>query len=287
MSIRGQIFAACGLLFLAHGVLAAPPVYEYGDNYGTVNADLKGLGGAANGWYGAWTCSNATGWVNYVANHQLTYTDANYVNGGESGANDGCIGLGSSSYQNLRRTVANPMTGTIWISALVYQHDYAGVYDRNYIMLNPTSDSDTVHFFGLQDLHVRLDYGADEWYGGPALSDFNDRTGLLLAKIEMNVGGPTGTWDAIKVWANPTLSGGEAGLGTPSWTHAATADAYGPELTYIGVVVYGASSYIDTIRVSNTATGLRDVLGLAANIPEPSALALLLGGLALLAARRR
>ena len=80
-------------------------------------------------------------------------------------------------------------------------------------------------------------------------------TYLLLAEINMNY---SGNYDKVSYWFNPSLSGGQSGLGTPTIMEQGV-DALGSAFQGVGVLVdrsstATASSLIDSIRISNDPT---------------------------------
>lgn len=274
--------AAIGLtVVLGTGSAAhAATATEHFNDYGETRTDLIGRSGSETGWVGPWA-NNAS--PDYHPGVRLTYADPNYDNTPNGGnADDGAAGVivggGVNSGQVATRSFAAPLTGTVWVSALLRYTEAAAAsptVGEGLLWFDKTANA-TANFIAIRnnagDGQAVLRYaGTDTKIGSFA----KDTTHLLLARLTVGA-----VNDSISFWVDPNLSGGEAGLPAPTLSTSG-ADAYGPALEDIGVSFAYDGSFIDAIRVSNDADGFARV------IPEPAGLSLLaMGGLLALHRRR-
>jgi hypothetical protein len=298
MTVRCMKWAVPTAVGLTITVVAGPISYgatllEHFNNYGTERVAVQGLGTEGDGWGGAWGGNTRP---DYLPGYQLTYNDPNYNNAPNlSGPNHGVAtyeldAAGSMSGQFVRRNLAEPMTGTIWISALGETNGPSGsgllppdvifwlnanVNNQNYFGLR----SETTSAAG-QPLEWQLRSSIRYANTTPAYRGAfaNGETHLMLVRLDLDVN-ELGH-DNLQFWVNPNLSGGAGGLGAPVWDMSGS--NMFESLTSVGISFTGVGSYMDAIRISNDPNGFEMVT----MVPEPGALSLLgLGALAML--RRR
>ena len=91
--------------------------------FGTLDTDMAGRGGSGDGWAGPWYDGINGSTTSFMVGQQLSYSAAGYSNTGNgSGPTDGSVGqaAATSGWTNFSdRLLATPLTGTIWVSALV------------------------------------------------------------------------------------------------------------------------------------------------------------------------
>jgi hypothetical protein len=238
----------------------ATPIVDYFNYSG--GGTIGGKGVAGNGWAGAWVGSgNNTNDTQYYLSTNVTYSDGYYA--GDFADTVGSVGGGLAGYIP-KRTFSTPLTGTIWLSAIV---NYSG----GLVFLYLDANDKTNDVVGLNSGKAVIRYNSGSDSAGKTVA--SGSVHLLLAKI---VESPSGA-DAISYWVDPNLSGGEGTLGTPDRSGTG-ADCFGTNsLTSIGITVAGTSR-LDAMRFGST---LAEVTA-----PEPATLVLLaLGGLTVL--RRR
>ncbi|MBI1367541.1 MAG: hypothetical protein GC162_02690 [Planctomycetes bacterium] len=292
MRISHQLLIAAALtLMLCAGSARATFVAEYFNNYGTVAIDrLNGLNGGV-GWGGAWVDSTGgnvgvSGNPGYEPNLQTSFTNANYsTDGNESDTNDGraLIASTDSSASIIRRSFLTPLTGTIWMSALVrhasnvggdvilwFETQGSGSQANTFVALR-TGDVPTMRYMGTNTTSADLNSSGTNL--------------LFLAKIELDY---SGSFDRISFWVKNEAANlsSEAALGSPLLTNSGI-DVLGNTLTYIGLSGGGAIGNVDSLRYADGPDALALVLRGANAVPAPLALpagAMLLGTLVL---RRR
>ena len=230
--------------------------------FGTLDPDMAGRGGTGApgtpglGWSGPWYDGNQYNnpTTSYMDGQQLSYSAAGYSNTGNgSGPTDGSVGqtAATSDWTNFSdRLLTTPLTGTIWVSALVNRDEAQNIA----IGLTPDCTGANNTFIGLGGSNQAvMDYFFQQYTATVTAS--LGTTYLLLAEINMNY---SGTYDKVSYWFNPSLSGGQSGLGTPTLVEGGV-DALGPAFQGVGVLVdrssgATASSLIDSIRISNDPT---------------------------------
>jgi arylsulfatase A-like enzyme len=156
-------------------------------------------------------------------------------------------------------------SGVVWLSALISIDE---TWDRAILWIDSVGGSSGDDFVGVLDGNIQMRYNNTNLTtaGAPTIG-----THLLLAKAELNVSGSN---DRLSFWFDPNLSGGEAGLGTPTYSNA-SADTFGTAIDGIGVLLvdrnFNGSVYstdadnqlengelIDAIRVGTTFADVTD-----------------------------
>ena len=227
-------------------------LYEHFNGYGSTSGDLVGSGqGNGTPWAAAWDGDAAP---DYLAGQGLVYDAPGYNNGPNAGGpNSGAAGLGTGDSDQLdlvaTRAFDKPLDGTIWLSALVQTDDANGDVR---LWIDRYAD-ETENFIALSDGQGALLY--DDGTAGPETLAGSFAAGevhLLLTKIIMNEN--VAGHDSIMLWIDPTLAGGEGGLGTPMLA-ASGADAFGLGLDSVGLSFAGNGSVLDALRISSEANG--------------------------------
>ena len=275
--------AAAGIVWAVAGSAHAAAITEYFNDYGTVQANINGLGSATGGWSGAWAHSLS---CYYEPGINGAYNQTGYSNAGnQTGTNDGCAAHHTSTYVG-SRGFDQTMGNDCWMSVLMTFSN--NTYAATSFILNPWSDmnwpgdGNSDGCFGLD----RIDGQAKAWFaygaGGARSTIASTDTHadgtwhLFVARLEVNYDANQN--DRLAVWIDPAeLTSGAAGLGTPVFLGQGQ-DCISP-LSRVGLNC-GNTSYIDSIRISDS--GLNAVL-----VPEPSTLTLLGLAALLMLLRRR
>lgn len=195
--------------------------------------------------------------------------------------------------------LSTPLTGTVYLS---YIAQLLGSDDRLGLTLNSAGsgfgtpnvfDLLTVATAGTTSTVTAADVRVRKTSPGGTTSNVTTASGtnpttlaspgsatFYVVRLDFDV---SGTNDQVRLWVNPDLSSGV--LGAANYDSGTIAgDLLGTELSTIGVGLYatgGTNGFIDNVRFSTS-------LSQVAVIPEPSAMGLLLGGVAsFLVARRR
>ena len=281
--------AKIGLLLLTPAMLtpihAEQIAVEYFNGYGTAEIKSNHLGPNPLEGGTGWT-SPTSAWYNadekYVPGVSLSVSIPGYDNSGNlSGPGDGAFAyagnLPNPSVSTATRAFSTTAT-TVWFSALISIDE---VWDRAILWIDATETSAGSFgndFVGVLDgnIQMRVDNFNLISAGPPTVG-----THLLLAKAEINVNGLN---DRLTFWFDPDLSGGEVGLGAPTYTDDLS-DTFGDSINGIGVllanrdVVDGivvtdsdteveGGELIDAIRVGTT---LDDVISAPPVPPKPAA----------------
>lgn len=262
---------SCVVLLLTSNCNAGT-ITEYFNNYGTIPVNVAGLGGAGDGWQGAWGGSSNP---DYAPGAGLTYLAPGYSNSGNLiGLEHGAAQQGSdlNSGNGASRTlVGSGFTGTIWASALARTSGTAGVFlffDEPRVV-GPIYAS----LWGTSGDMVR----ASVTYNNLTITDSSSTarfpasdTHLMLTRITI---GPSNT--SFAFWVDPDLSGGESGLPAPLYDVSGINNSMiGTTFQDVGVGFINPSGpvkpQLDAIRVSNELDGFLQVTA----VPEPSTLAI-------------
>jgi hypothetical protein len=255
---------------LAGSMNAAIIATEYFNGYGSSNLTMEGISdGGGTGWTSEWGAANTgTDDNEYRAGSSLSISKAGYDNSDNlSGATHGAVGYdaNNSGPSASVRTFSTTAT-TVWFSILVNR----GNTTSNALLWIDTVDAGSQNdFIGLLGGEFEMRYNNVTTTNNTLVAA--DTTYLILAKAEIDVSGNN---DRLSFWFDPTLTGGEAGLGTAT-SVADNADTFGTTIDGIAVQMNG-EGLLDAIRVGTT---FADV------VPEPSVA--LLGGLGLLGLLRR
>lgn len=262
----------------------AATLVEYFNGYGGTTAGISTVGTAGEGWAGAWASPGVES-VSYGANTSLTYTAPGYSNlGNLTGTSDGSAVKGPSGGDGdvSVRSFSTEMTGTIWVSALGRVTTSPSETSRVSLRFDSVEQSGANEtYIALYDTKARLVArgGITETaLGSVSLAT----THLMLARIVID---ESGVNDSIEYWFNPNLTGGVAGLGAATLSSSGS-DLFGTGISSIGLSMRRNGSQLDSIRISNDASGF-DLVTTA--IPEPSSAAMLggVGALLCVAMRRR
>jgi arylsulfatase A len=240
---------------------------EYFNGYGisAIKSDGSNLTGGT-GWTNFWTNGDAT----YLPGTSLPYSVIGFQNSTNlNGPGDGALGYsgnlpgGSTIIREF-----TPLTGTVWLSALISIDE---PIDRAILWIDSQGATAGNNFVGVLDGNVHMRYD-----GNNLISAASPTVGthLLVAKAEVDVDGFN---DRLTFWFDPDLSGGEAGLGDPTYS-ADSADTFESSIAGLGALLVNRSSdgaggfvsdepdggeLIDAIRVG---TSFADVV---APIPPP------------------
>ena len=239
-------------------------------------------GGADTGFTGGWTGSSN---IFITASTDLTYANYGITQTGTPG---NVYASNAGPDRQDKRSVATPMSGTIWFSALVNvpaNANYGGLTINNFNASQPWNPIDT-------DLRVlltpsTLEVGFNSESGtSTGTGSFSPGTHLLLGQMTIAVGN-----DTLNVWVDPDVNAAGGPGGLPAANFTSTTIDFTDSLENLGVAGSKGAALtnveVDAIRLSDTATAFQDVTGVVA-IPEPSAFALFgLGGLALILRRRK
>ena len=234
-------------------------VYEYFNNYGSNGLDrLSGLGGGG-GWLSSWLNDTADT-VSYNAGMQTAYDVSDYSDSGNlAGPSHGraLMSPGDNPDIIIRRSVAVPLKGTVWLSCLVRHEDNAvGDMRLWFDTVTPGNEADT--FVGLREGDVpTMRYGGTELTGVDLLSARKDL--LLLVKVVLDVSGAA---DSLSFWVRTEQDDirTEAHLG-PALLATNGVDILGEALTYIGLSGgSGMNANVDALRISDGPTAFQDVV---------------------------
>jgi len=264
------------------GSARANLVEEYFNGYGSADIDrLYGLNGGS-GWSNAWGGSDNAIAPSYDAGTQMSFAFTGYSAAGNlSGSDDGrgLLLTGDNAGALSTRYFQTPMTGDVWAVAAVRHASNSG---GDVLFWFDTSGSG-----GQANTFVGLRAGDDavmRYSGAQATnSALNSALSNLLfvTRVRMNY---SGALDGVDFWVK--FEGSDVSnigaLGSPMLTNEGS-DIFGATLNYIALSGGGQSGGIDVIRVADGPSAFTEVM---TGVPEPSSLATLLLGAALLMRRR-
>ena len=255
-------------------------VTEYFNSYGTTTTRVNSLGSATGGWAAGWTGANT--YADYIPGTSLVYSGSGYAAPlNHTGAGNGTMAAGSGagvtnvSYRALSSSDGGGLTGTVWISSLVYvasnTKDIFMTLDapsqtNNAVALRGSTGTDPSNTLKVPEAVIKYNNVTDTT---STVRFAAMTTHLFLLKIGMNASGVN---DSLDFWVDPVL-----GAGAPSSAaiySKSGVNVFGTTFDGIGFTFASAGGSVDAIRISNDANGYAMV------IPEPATL-LLLCGLAL------
>jgi hypothetical protein len=291
MLTRTSIAAVALAAFLGVGTAAnaAPIAYE-GFNYSS-GAVLDAASGGT-GWGLNWSKTSVIGGT--TAASSLSYTDSSSNSLSTSG---GSAVFGPSNpastlvyMRQLSSTLgASAVSGTVWASLLYLNASTSTTAEARFgfysaVVADSTATTNTATGGATQVVDVgRAASGSDviSLYNGSTINSTGVATprgssaDFLLLKFALN---GTSAADTVSLWVNPSLSGGEAGLGSAQATWN-TSDLDPINGIRLQTPATSGIVDIDEIRVGTT---LADV----APVPEPSMTLAALGGMAFLFLKR-
>ncbi len=235
-----------------------------GFHYGDQSKDLETVSYVAPGWAEPWDANSDD--PRYDPGAQLQYGGAGYVNDEPVGASGGAGNApGARAGHITTRFIAGGLAGDIWLSCLARLDGAVG--EEALLWVDGAASDDAL---GLAEGGV-LELFGQQTGAGYADGDVH----LLLASLSVGQGD-----DAISLWIDPDLTGGEGGLGLADLV-AGGSDLFGDWLDLLGLSVGGSGGALDALRVSNEEDAFAKV------VPEPATLVLAGAGLALAAAGKR
>ena len=229
----------------------------------TSSADLVATdlndGGADEGFTGDWTGSNN---VFIIEAPDLTYANYGITQTGELLQQKVYASNAGPDRQD-KRSVATPMSGTIWFSVLVNVpagSEYAGLTFNNFNDSQPWNPIDTEARILLTPSQLQVGFNGEATTTGTGTFDAGT-THLLLGQMNIAAGN-----DTLNVWVDPNLNlvGGPGGL--PAANFTSTEIDFTDLIANIGVAGRkgnGSDVSADAIRVSDTATAFEDVTGVS------------------------
>jgi hypothetical protein len=254
------VAALLAMVSTSHAQLIAYDGFNY-----TANATLASANGGT-GWSGAW--SSVSGGTVDVLNPGLTFGSL------ETEGNRGVITPTSATTFSTRTLGTTLDTGTRYLSFLA-QNTNGGTRGAGIVLRSSTGE---IGFVG--QLNGTSTWGISQGSTSTSTSFSSSSLSLLVLKIEFNY---SGTFDRLSLAINPTPGGAEPGTydavieGVDITTLSALRLQAGFTSGSVTTTIIG----IDEIRVGTTFADVTP-------IPEPSAMALLLGGLvAILTLRKR
>ena len=229
----------------------------------TSSADLVATdlndGGADEGFTGDWTGSNN---VFIIEAPDLTYANYGITQTGEL-LQQKVYAANAGPDRQDKRSVATPMSGTIWFSVLVNVpagSEYAGLTFNNFNDSQPWNPIDTEARILLTPSELQVGSNGEATTTGTGTFDAGT-THLLLGQMNIAAGN-----DTLNVWVDPNLNlvGGPGGL--PAANFTSTDIDFTDLIANIGVAGRkggGSDVSADAIRVSNTVTAYEDVTGVS------------------------
>jgi len=272
-SLLAAVLAAAWLGCIAIPAGAAVIATEYFNGYGATDLTMEAIpDGGGFGWTSEWGAANiGTDDNEYRAGANLTISKPGYDNSENlSGTTHGAVGFDANNAgpSTSARTL-NTTATTVWFSALVSR---GNATSHALLWIDTTHGGDGNDFIGLLSGEYEMRYNNVTTTNNVLVTA--NTTYLVLGKAEIDVSGNN---DRLSFWFDPDLTGGEAGLGSPT-ASAEDADTFGTSIDGIGVMMTN-EGLLDAIRVGTTYADV---------IPEPSSVCLLAAGLlGLIGLRRR
>jgi arylsulfatase A-like enzyme len=225
---------------------------EFFNSYGSSTTNIDGLNGGI-GWSSSWGSSDTDDDdSDYIQGTGLSWIGTGYDDSKNlTGANDGAlVYAGDLAGSAIPSREFSTSATTLWFSALISIDE---TNDRAVLWIDSTTSSvNSGDFFGVMDGNIQMRYNGSSNYtsaGAPTTG-----THLLLGKAEINVSGSN---DRLSFWFNPVLSGGEAGLGTATYSDA-SANTFGTTIDGIGILLRDntqvpiGGEIIDAIRIGTS-----------------------------------
>jgi len=289
-SLPRQSFAPWVTLLSLFAVTSAHAVLLVADFNDITAGSLAGKGGGT-GFTGTWSGSAA-------GNVVVPGLSSTLYNVPQSGTSQAAKNANNGDIRQNYRTVATSPTGEVWFSFLTEtKTSSTGLSTESAgISLNvPTTASP---FNNRGDFYVQMT-GNDLFYsfGAGTAASVNitpltpgvaaDKFTLIVGRLVINGGGAP---DSVSLWVDPDLiANGNINAYTPVYSSSAVNAL--DSITTLGVITYQngmlGGGVVDNIRFSDGNGNAMQAYLDVTNVPEPSALALVLLGVSGLAVRRR
>lgn len=232
--------------------------------------ELRGKGTASDGWAGAWgAAGNGTGRILNQPGSNLSYSGGGYAIA-QTGTGH-AVGNYGTDFRGINRAT-DPLSGTVWFSFLVNNHDEG---DRTGILLNYNGTASdygpgTNYRISLAGDSVQVLHGTTTIADGTASTYALNATHLIVGSITFGAGN-----DALSIWVDPSDLANLSSI-TPNIQTAAI--DIGDSLTKFGIFSYSATvgttadhGQFDALRISDgdgdPALAFLNVTG----VPEPAA----------------
>ncbi len=222
-------------------------------NYGGADGRLERMSYIAPGWEDIWSADSSD--PQYRPAAELGYAATGYRNGLSIGDSGGASDAGGAKNGYIAtRDIRGGIGGEVWFSALV-QLDALGGGEEALVWFDKNlGDGTGDAYVGLNaDGHLVLMH-SNGTIVGEAGSPVHvaGQAHLIMAKLSMNA---SGTADAVEIWIDPDLTE----LGAADITLNGV-DVFGDDLNNLGISVGASGGKLDSVRLSNLATGRAEVV---------------------------